>query len=159
MEEKNLTRELLSFPHFVNALHQRGKQHRLRMPFLPRKVVNWMLTLVPWQIKYSLLYLLWRDIINSTINLVTRRRTLIKPNAMTGRGTMRANGIKEARKRSSGYQAPFRLFRHQITVRSEIRPAMLAPTKEDKSIYMVFEYVEHDFLVNYVLSNAFINHP
>ena len=55
---------------------------------------------------------------------------LIKPNAMTGRGTMRANGIKEARKRSSGYQAPFRFFRHHITVRSEIRPAMLAPTKE-----------------------------
>ena len=32
-----LTRELLSFPRFVNALHQRGKQHRVRMPFLPRK--------------------------------------------------------------------------------------------------------------------------
>ena len=55
---------------------------------------------------------------------------LIKPKAMTGRGTMRANGIKEARKRSSGYQAPFRLFRHHITVRSEMRPAMGAPTRK-----------------------------
>lgn len=55
---------------------------------------------------------------------------LIKPKAMTGRGTMRANGSKEARKRSSGYQAPFRLFLHHITVRSEIRPAMVAPTKK-----------------------------
>ena len=55
---------------------------------------------------------------------------LIKPKAMTGRGTMRANGIKEARRRSSGYQAPFRLFRHHITVRSEMKPAMGAPTRE-----------------------------
>ena len=55
---------------------------------------------------------------------------LIKPKAMTGRGTMRANGIKEARKRSSGYQAPFRLFRHHMTVRSEMKPAMGAPTRK-----------------------------
>ena len=55
---------------------------------------------------------------------------LIKPKAMTGRGTMRANGSKEARKRSSGYQSPFRLFRHHITVRSETKPAMVAPTRD-----------------------------
>jgi hypothetical protein len=54
---------------------------------------------------------------------------LIKPKAITGRGTMRANGSKEARKRSSGYQVPFRLFRHLTTVRSEMTPAMVAPTK------------------------------
>ena len=54
---------------------------------------------------------------------------LIKPKAITGRGTTRANGIKEARKRSSGYQAPFRFFRHHITVRSEMKPAIGAPTR------------------------------
>ena len=55
-------------------------------------------------------------------------KELIKPKAMIGRGTMRANGIKEARKRSSGYQVPFRLCPHHITVRSEMKPAMGAPT-------------------------------
>ena len=45
---------------------------------------------------------------------------------------MTANGIKAALNLSSGYHNPLRLLRHLITVWSEIRPTMVAPTVEKK---------------------------
>ena len=41
---------------------------------------------------------------------------------------MMAKGIKAALNLSSGYHIPLRFLRHLITVWSEIRPTMVAPT-------------------------------
>ena len=41
---------------------------------------------------------------------------------------MIAKGIKAALNLSSGYHIPLRMLRHLITVLSEIRPTMVAPT-------------------------------
>jgi hypothetical protein len=50
------------------------------------------------------------------------------PKVRTDSGTMIAKGIKAALNLSSGYHNPLRFLRHLITVWSEIRPTMVAPT-------------------------------
>ena len=62
---------------------------------------------------------------------------------------MIAKGIKAALNLSSGYHNPLRFLRHLITVWSEIRPTMVAPTVRKESClgnhgsvrmeYMVYE--------------------
>lgn len=39
-------------------------------------------------------------------------------------------GIRDALRRSSGYQIPFRFWRQEMTVRSDMRPTKPAPTEE-----------------------------
>ena len=50
------------------------------------------------------------------------------PKVRIDRGIMIAKGIKAALNLSSGYHNPLRFIRHLITVWSEIRPTMVAPT-------------------------------
>ena len=61
-----------------------------------------------------------------SINLFTN------PKVRTDKGITTAKGIKAALNLSSGYHFPLRILRHLITVWSEIRPTMLAPTVKKK---------------------------
>ena len=83
----------------------------------------WVVSLTPAPLKNKQTRLNTNPSLPST-NLFTN------PKQRTDRGTMLAKGIKAALNLSSGYHTPPRFLRHLITVRSEIRPIMVAPTVE-----------------------------
>ena len=130
---KEQTWWLPSSLHFENALRRPHTPHKAHKPYLSffRRIKEssyrcggegLLFPLTPTPLKSRHTRLNTNPNFPST-NLFTN------PKARTDRGTVIANGVKEALSLSSGNHIPPRFLRHLITVWSEIRPTMTAPTE------------------------------